>query len=374
MLRDGYLFSTGRLSLERLLERGYARLAGLDHASLDRVYARMRRTGNAREAIAALKSHGYLVLLLSSGVPDRFVRKLAQELGADEGAGIELGVTNGVLNGSIHGILTREDGKVTFVRRWLQARGLTWGQAVVVGDDDNNLGLMDRAGTSIGMHAAMQVRRKADFLAERDNLFSIVPLVTATAIEPPRPKARVEIARRLVHMTAFAWPFVASLSIGLTVALLCLASGLYCLSEYLRLHGISFPAFGPVTRGTLREPERRRFAIAPLTLAGGVLFSLAFPHPIPFVAVGIVAFGDSIAGIVGQFFGRHPLFHSPKKSFEGTATSVIVSFGVALVLLPLPESLLIAVTASVVESLPLGDWDNLTVPASVALLCLALGV
>jgi len=369
---DGFLFNMAKISLEHLLTRGYRRLRGLSTDAVEEVFHRMPRTNNAAETIARLKEKGYLILLISSGVPDELVKRLADELGADFGAGIHVEEENGRLTGSIRGILTHSDGKVAFVRKWLLAHGLSWAEAVAVGDDDSNLGLMARTGLSIGIHATLNVRRKADYLAERNNLVSIVPLILAERVPPPQPKPAVEIARRLVHATAFGIPFLARLSFPGALFILLTASLFYSVSEYLRLNGLVFPAFGNITRHTIREPERRRFAIAPLTLAAGVSASLLFPHPIPFVAVGVVAFGDTTAGLVGQFFGRTPLFYSPAKTLEGMFASFLACLAVTYAFLTPWHALAVSLFASFVESLPLKDWDNCVVPVSVAVACLAV--
>jgi HAD superfamily phosphoserine phosphatase-like hydrolase len=366
MLRDGFRYNRGRLPLEDLIGQGYRRLAGLPLAAVEGVFCGMRRTRGAREAIAELKAHGFELVLLSSGVPDHLVNLLVAELGADRGAGIEVGVAEEKLTGDVAGTLIRTDGKVEVVRRYLKERGLAWGQVVVVGDDDSNLGLMARAGTSIGIHATMGVRRAADYLAERDNLLSVVPLIMTERVPAPRPMATAEIVRRAVHMTAFAWPFVAHASLAAAVALLGTAAVFYAASEGFRLNGRAFPAFSWFTRLTIREPERRRFVAAPITLAAGVAASLFFPEPVPYLAVALVAFADPCAGIVGQICGRHKLPYSPRKSYEGLAAGLLVGCALCLVFLPPERAIIVAAAAAFVESLPLGDWDNLAVPLTAA--------
>jgi len=368
VIRDGFLFNMGRLSLEKLLTRGYRRLRGVPWSTVKKVFKSMPRTKFTAEAIAELRKAGYAVILLSSGVPDELVQDLVRELGADAGAGIEVGRSGDRLNGTVGGILARDEGKVQFVRKYLRLSGLKWEQTIAVGDDDSNLPLMARAGLSIGIHATFGVRKKADFLAERNNLASVVPLILRPTIPQPRANPVTELLRRSIHMTAFMWPFLAAYSLEAAWALLGTASCFYSVSEYLRLNGLSLPAFGAVTRRTIRETERRRFALAPLTLAAGVAFSLAFPAPICFASVGIVAFGDTVGGLVGQFLGRKPLPYSPSKTIEGSLSAFGASAAVASAFLPLPHAVGAALVGSFVESLPLGDWDNFFVPVTTAIL------
>ena len=372
VLADAFRFNTGRLTIDALLTRGYGRLRGLPGSLLHEVFEAMPRTGNAAAAVRHLVQEGYEVLLLSSGVPDPLVKELAREMGAGQGEGITVHSHGGVLTGEVGGDLAQNDGKVQFARRWLDDRGLTWDQVVVVADDNNNLGLMQRAGLSIGIHARRKVRRAADRLAEAGNLASIIPLVAPREAVPPRPMLSIEIRRRLVHMTAIIWPFIALASLPLAMGLLGAAAAAFSLSEFFRINGLTFPLVGYVTRLSLRPAEMRGFAAAPLTLTAGVLACLPFPPPIPFLAVGIVAFCDTAAGLVGQFLGRVKLPYNPGKTLEGTLASFSVAAGLSLCFLPPGPAVAVAAAAAFIESLPLGIWDNLIVPVAVALLCLAL--
>ncbi|HAK94261.1 MAG TPA: hypothetical protein DCM87_04490 [Planctomycetes bacterium] len=371
-LRDAFLFNIGSLPLTGLLARSFARLRGLPAEALRTVFEAMPRAPHARETVAALKAAGLRVLILSSGVPDALVKRLAEELGADEGAGIDVAVAGGRLTGAIGGDLAREDGKTAFVQAWRTARGLPWRAFAAVGDDDNNLGLMERAGLSIGVRATFGVRRRADILIESADLQDILPPVLHGHAGPPELVPRSELVRRGIHAMAFVWPFLALPNPPAAAALLTAAMLAYTVSEYFRLNGFSVPLIGAVTRHALRARETRRFAFAPLALGFGVLTCLEFPAPVSYVAIGVVAFGDGMASIVGRFWGRLPLPWNRRKTVEGTLAGFAASLCVCLVWLPWPAALLVALFAALLESLPFGDLDNAIVPVAAGLLCLAL--
>ncbi len=371
-LRDAFMFNIGRLALAGLLTRSFARLRGLRAEALHTVFEAMPRARNARETIAALKAAGLQVLILSSGVPDALVKRLAEELGADEGAGIDVAVADGRLTGAIGRGLAQEDGKTAFVQAWRAARGIPWRAFAAVGDDDNNLGLMERAGLSIGMRATFGVRRRADVLIESNDLQEILPPILRRPAAAPAVLPRVELVRRAIHAMAFAWPFLALPNPPAAAAILTAAMLGYTISEYFRLNGLSVPLIGAVTRRALRPHEHRRFAFAPLALGFGVLMCLEFPEPISYVAIGVVAFGDGMASIVGRFWGRLPLPYSRRKTIEGSLAGFAASLCVCLVWLPLPAALAVALCAAFLESLPFGDLDNCIVPVAAGLLCLAL--
>ncbi len=371
-LRDAFLFNVGKLTLTELLVRSYGRLRGLPRAVVDEVFRTMPRAHHVRETVAQLKQRGMTVLVLSSGVPDRLVKELACELGADEGAGIDTLEEGDRLTGAVGGALAHDEGKVRFVEAWCGSHGLSWNALAVVGDDDNNLGLMERAGRSIGMRATLGVRRKAAALIEGDDMREVLPLLADAGPPRPRPCLRTELQRRGIHAMAFAWPFLARWSFAGAIALLLAAMLVYGASEYFRLNGLRVPLVSAVTRRTLRPREARRFAAAPISLGIGVIACLYFPHPIPSIAIGIVALGDSVAGLVGQFLGRVPLFHNPMKTVEGTGASFLVSLALCAYFMPLPEAALTACFAALLESLPLGDLDNVVVPVATAAVCMAL--
>jgi len=86
-----------------------------------------------------------------------------------------------------------------------------------------------------------------------------------------------------------------------------------------------------------------------------------YRKPIAIAAMGFVIVGDSLAAIIGRRFGRHKL---GKKSLEGSLGCLL---GAAIVTVFAPDlrlgiGLLGAVVATIVEALPFGIDDNITVP------------
>ncbi|MDR0388241.1 MAG: phosphatidate cytidylyltransferase, partial [Treponema sp.] len=91
-----------------------------------------------------------------------------------------------------------------------------------------------------------------------------------------------------------------------------------------------------------------------------------YPSPAASIAIYALAFGDGFASLVGKVFGRIRPAFLQGKSVEGSAAcfiAVIVSayavsrnFGLAF---------FAAVVATVVEALPLEDYDNIALPLSV---------
>jgi dolichol kinase len=96
-------------------------------------------------------------------------------------------------------------------------------------------------------------------------------------------------------------------------------------------------------------------------------------------AISFLALGDTAAAIVGLSFGRIKIF---RKSLEGTLAGLVVCIGVAWVVSRLPGldfpigiGILGAVSASLVEALPIEVNDNVVIPLlSGAVMMVALQI
>ena len=113
------------------------------------------------------------------------------------------------------------------------------------------------------------------------------------------------------------FPFLANVSYLLTLKLLIIITILYTFAEWVRLNGIRIPVLNFITRLCVRLGERRRFALAPLTLSSGIILSLIlFPKLIACTVIMIVACADSMATIIGMFYGRVKLHIIVKKAWK----------------------------------------------------------
>ena len=103
-----------------------------------------------------------------------------------------------------------------------------------------------------------------------------------------------------------------------------------------------------------------------------------------YTAIGILimAWGDGMAAIIGNKFGRHPYqILGIKKSWEGSVTIMVVSFLITSIILfftgesidlILMTSLLVSVTATGLEAFSEWGIDNLTVPLGSAVVAFYL--
>lgn len=379
------LFNMNKISIQELIARVYARFHGvmLHHAHM--VYKNIPLIKNARETIETLRNHGYFVVLISSGVPDLFVKDLAASLSANDGYGLEIGIHNEQLTGDVFGQLFRSEGKKGIVEELLIKNNLTWQNTVVLVDDRNNLDIMHRAGITIGVNAHYAVRQRAQHLIDSGNLSEVLDIMdiedadTSKTLFAGMRKQFThswyqEIRRKLLHILIAFVPLFSGFVFNTTLLILFSLLIVYMISECLRVNGYSFPLLGGITRSSIRRLEERGFAFGPVTLVlGAILSTLFFPMVIASTVVWIVAFADTAATIVGRSLGNHRIPYNVKKSIEGSLAAWIVAFFCGCIYLPLLPALLAASFSSAIESLPLRSLDNLLMPLGTGIILLCLG-
>ncbi|MGD1932244.1 MAG: diacylglycerol/polyprenol kinase family protein [Leptolyngbyaceae cyanobacterium] len=188
--------------------------------------------------------------------------------------------------------------------------------------------------------------------------------------------ASPEITRKIVHIGAgnaivLAWWLQTPTWMG--VAASVVFSGVALLSYRLPI----LPGINSVGR-----PSLGTFFYA---ISIGVLTALFWPiqHP-EFAVIGVLTmtWGDGLAALVGQAHGHHPYqVLGCSKSWEGSATMLLVSFVVCTIVLgaasgwgaaSLAVAAIVALAATGLETLSILGLDNLTVPLGSGLLAYGL--
>lgn len=373
-----FLFSINYINIRELLERVYVMFKGLKEEDLWQVYYNMKQVKYARETIRYIGDKGHYVAIISSGVPDFLMKNLSERLNADFGCGIEVKIDNGVLTGGIGGLLSFHEGKVQVVEQLLKVNKITWNDVIVVGDDRNNLDIMVLAKASIGFNSNYPVRKKAKYLVDGNDLRNVLDYINIeddpTFVELSSSMKRElsfswkqEFRRKGVHVCSVLVPFLANVNYLLTLKLLIGITIFYLFSEWVRLNGIRLPVLNFVTRLCVRSSERRRFALAPLTLSLGVILSLIlFSRTIACIVIIIVACADSVATIVGMFYGRVKVPYNRKKSVEGSIAFLVSAFICSIFYLPLGIALIVSLVSCIIETLPI-EFDNISIPLGTGL-------
>jgi dolichol kinase len=180
---------------------------------------------------------------------------------------------------------------------------------------------------------------------------------------------RTEIVRKSIHFSIALSPTMAAVNRPFTVLLLIVGTLGYTAMEYLRLSGVRVPVVSSLTNMASRSRDIGHFVMGPVTLGVGALLALLlYPSPAAAIAIYALAFGDGFASLVGKLFGRWRPDFLCGKSVEGsTACFTAVLISAYAVSGNMRVALTAAFTATAVEALPLGDYDNLALPITVGL-------
>ena len=136
---------------------------------------------------------------------------------------------------------------------------------------------------------------------------------------------------------------------------------------------------------SINSVGRRSLGTFFYALSIGILVAIFWPlqHP-EYAVIGILvmAWGDGLAALVGQNFGKHPYqIAGIRKSWEGSLTMTVVSFWVILLILGSVQgfhwqigliAIAVALVATALESFSKFGIDNLTVPLGSAMLAFIL--
>ena len=180
---------------------------------------------------------------------------------------------------------------------------------------------------------------------------------------------RTEVVRKSIHFLIALTPSLAAVNKSFTIFILMFGTLSYTLMEYLRLSGIKVPVISSLTKMASRPRDMGRFVMGPVTLGLGALLALLlYPSPAAVIAIYALAFGDGLASLAGKIFGKLRPSFLFGKSIEGTFVCFAAVFISAIAVSgSLQIALAAAVTAAVIEVLPLEDFDNIAIPVTVGL-------
>lgn len=170
----------------------------------------------------------------------------------------------------------------------------------------------------------------------------------------------VAVYRGVVHASSILVPVLVEVSSKpLTLAALCIVTGVYVAEELLRLKGKTVPLISEFTVKMSRPDERGRFITRPVFLAVGIiLVLLVFPRNIAYASIVVGGIGDPVAACVGEEFGRR---HVGRKSLEGFAAGTSAAFATTLILVSPIVGAIGSIAGMILELTGILD-DNLTIP------------
>jgi phosphoserine phosphatase len=158
------------------LRRRVALLAGQPETALARVYEeRLRLTPGAEGLVAACKTNGVELLLVSGGFTF-FTDRLKARLGLDHTISNVLEIESGKLTGALVGDIVDADAKAAKFRAVMNGLNASKDQSVAIGDGANDLKMMREAGISVAFRAKPVVQAQASCALNWAGLDGVVNL------------------------------------------------------------------------------------------------------------------------------------------------------------------------------------------------------
>lgn len=177
-----------------------------------------------------------------------------------------------------------------------------------------------------------------------------------------------EFFRKTIHMCTGFIPLFLHLNKTVTLILLCCALLCYSISEILRLHGIEIPLVSHITQAASRQRDNNGFVMGPVTLVLGiVLTTVLFDEQSGRVGIFALAFGDGLASLGGKTFGKVRVPFTNGKTAAGSLTCFSAIFVCSFAVTNnTAMALILAAAGTLIEGLPLKDYDNLFLPVLLA--------
>lgn len=173
-----------------------------------------------------------------------------------------------------------------------------------------------------------------------------------------------EIVRKALHLLIAFVPLLAGVDVGATMMLLAGGTLFYVFAERLRIEGRPVLLISDLTIIASRERDRGRFVLGPVTLGVGAMLSLLlYPSTAAAIAIYALAFGDGFASLAGKLLRSPSIPFTRNKTLAGTLACLIAVFLSTWKLTGrLSVAISIAISATVLELIPIRDFDNLILP------------
>lgn len=172
-----------------------------------------------------------------------------------------------------------------------------------------------------------------------------------------------ELRRKSIHLLGLAVPIgyvfttqhTALIIIGILTAIAFLV-------EFLRALSPSFLSLFVQIFSPMLRPQERKGGLTGATyyLIGSFLCILMFDKTLAIVCLGFLTWGDLFAALIGKKWGRIKLFS--QKSLEGSLACFTVCALIALIKFHPAIAITGAIVATLIELLPTGLDDNVTMP------------
>ena len=173
----------GELAFEPALRERVTLLKGMDADVIDRVLReRITYTPGGKTLIATMKAHGAFTMLVSGGFT-AFTEKVAAHLGFDEHRANRLLSEGGTLTGAVAEPILGRQAKIDALVEVSARLGIAEAEVIAVGDGANDLGMLQRAGAGVALHAKPSVAAQCDLRVNHGDLTALLYLQGYDATE-----------------------------------------------------------------------------------------------------------------------------------------------------------------------------------------------
>lgn len=164
----------GELDFEGALIERVGLLGGLPETVIRDVLAtRITLMPGGAALLATMKANGAYAALVSGGFTS-FTTYVAARLGFDENRANTLLIDAGTLTGAVaHPILGR-DAKVAALEEITRKLGISEDDVLAVGDGANDLGMLQRAGAGVALHAKPSIQAQAKLRINHGDLTALL--------------------------------------------------------------------------------------------------------------------------------------------------------------------------------------------------------
>ena len=185
---------------------------------------------------------------------------------------------------------------------------------------------------------------------------------------------KTEIIRKAIHILVALVPLIAAANVYFAVGLLAGGTLFYILAENARRRGHSIILVSDLTLIASRGRDQEKFVLGPVTLGvGAMLALLLYPEPASVIAIFALAFGDSVAALIGKAVGGPTIPLTRGKTYAGSFACFAVVLSATYRLTgDLGASFIIGISAAFFEALPFTDMDNIILPVGTGFVAAAL--
>lgn len=200
--------------------------------------------------------------------------------------------------------------------------------------------------------------------------YVLVVLVIGSVIARKQ-KKNSELSRKVIHILVGNWVFITPFFTELWAVLAVPLAFVFINTISLKVKLIPAMERNDNSLGTVY------YAIS-LVVLSGVSFILKWPQLV-FIGVLVLAYGDGLAALIGQKYGKKSLVIAPSKTLAGSLTVLVVAFVVTLMtqlIFPVSSlsiwnmlliALLTALLAPIIELAGTKGCDNLSLPIGTGL-------